>query len=139
MSKHTLLRAYLAGIAVPTVFLLVVMTTYTILREIYGFPVPIERVIVFPMAIVPNMWGLWNVLYVAFLSKHRFPLGLYGCALVFVVSPLGFLLARVLDVSMIHYFIILAPLALPVGLAMYYLAWKYLVGFLNAELGIAQA
>jgi hypothetical protein len=25
----------------------------------------------------------------------------------------------------------------PIGMAVYYLAWKYLVGFLNAEIGIA--
>jgi len=30
-----------------------------------------------------------------------------------------------------------APFALPVGLVVYYLAWKYFVGFLNAELRIA--
>ncbi len=137
MGKHIYLRAYLAGIAVPTVLLLVAMTLYTILRVIYRFPVPIERVIVFPMAIVPNLWGLWNVVYVAFLARHRFPLGLHGDALVFLVSPLGFLFARVLEFPLPHIFFVLAPIAIPVGLAVYYLAWKYLVGFLNAELGIA--
>jgi hypothetical protein len=30
-----------------------------------------------------------------------------------------------------------ALLAIPVGMAMYYLAWKFLVGSLNAELGIS--
>ncbi len=34
MNKHPYLRAYLAGIAVPTVFLLVVMTGYTVIRYI---------------------------------------------------------------------------------------------------------
>ena len=61
MKDHTYFRAYLAGIATPTVFLLVVMTVYTFLRYAYNFPVPVERVIVFPVAIVPNLWGLWNV------------------------------------------------------------------------------
>jgi len=137
MGKHIYLRAYLAGIAVPTVFLLVVMASYTILREIYGFPASIERVIVFPMAIVPNLWGLWNVVYVAFLAKHRFPLGLHGDALVFLLSPLGFLFTRFLEFPPPHVFFVLAFIAFPVGLAAYYLAWKYLVGFLNRELGIA--
>ena len=54
MNKHPLLRAYLAGIAVPTVFLLVVMTSYTFIRYVYDLPIPIEPVILFPMAIVPN-------------------------------------------------------------------------------------
>jgi len=30
-----------------------------------------------------------------------------------------------------------APFALPIGLILYYLVWKYFVGFLNAELGLA--
>ncbi|HVH50301.1 MAG TPA: hypothetical protein VM781_01445, partial [Candidatus Bathyarchaeia archaeon] len=62
MNKHPFLRAYLAGIAVPTAFLLVVMTGYTCARYVWDIPAPIERVIVFPMAFVPNLWGLWNVL-----------------------------------------------------------------------------
>jgi hypothetical protein len=33
--------------------------------DVYNVPVPIERVIVFPMAVVPNLWGAWNVLRVA--------------------------------------------------------------------------
>ena len=54
MNKHPYLRAYLAGIAIPTAVLLVVMTVYTIVRYVYAVPVPIERIIVFPMAAVPN-------------------------------------------------------------------------------------
>src|SRR5260370_37199615 len=64
MNQHAYLRAYLAGIAVPTVFLLVVMTGYCVLRYIYHFPVPVERVIVFPMAVVPNACVLWYILFV---------------------------------------------------------------------------
>jgi hypothetical protein len=30
-----------------------------------------------------------------------------------------------------------APIALPIALVVYYLVWKYFVGFLNAELGVA--
>ena len=74
MNKHPYLRAYLAGIAVPTVFLLVGMTAYTVIRYVYAVPIPIERVIVFPMAAVPNAWGLWNVLYRASLA-NPLPLG----------------------------------------------------------------
>ena len=74
MNKHPYLRAYLAGIAVPTLFLLVAMTAYTIVRYVYKVPIPIERVIIFPMAAVPNAWGLWNVLYRAFLLTVTCPL-----------------------------------------------------------------
>ena len=137
MNKHPYLRAYLAGIAVPTVFLLIVMTGYAILRYVCNVPVPIERVIVFPMAAVPNAWGLWNVLYVALLSRKHFSLGLFGGALPLVLAPMGYLVTRLLGFAIPSHVFMVAPFALPVGLIAYYLVWKYLVGFLNVELGIA--
>jgi hypothetical protein len=137
MNKHTYLRAYMAGIMVPTPFLLVIITVFCIGRYVYNVPVPIERVIMFPMAVVPNLWGLWNVLYVAFLSQRRVSLGLFGGALPLILGPLGYLVARLLDFPIPHFVGGILATAFPVGLALYYLAWKYIVGFLNAELGIA--
>ena len=87
MNKHPYLRAYLAGIAVPTVFLLLIMTGYTVIRYVYAVPIPIERVIVFPMAAVPNAWGLWNVLYRAFFAGRRISLGVFGGALPLLLAP----------------------------------------------------
>ena len=137
MRKHPLLRAYLAGIAIPTVVLLVVMTGYTIIRYVFNVPVPIERVIVFPMAAVPNAWGLWNVLYVAFLEKRHFSLGLFGGALPLLLAPGGLVVTRLLNFTVPREVFHFAPFALPVGLIVYYLVWKYFVGFLNQELEIA--
>jgi hypothetical protein len=57
-------------------------------------------------------------------------------ALIFILSPLGFFFARVLDLPMAHRFIAVALFALPVGPALYYLAWN-LVDFLDIKLGIA--
>ena len=94
MNKHPYLRAYLAGIAIPTAFLLVATTGYIIIRYVYNLPVPIERVIVFPMAAVPNAWGLWNVLYRAFLASRHVSLGLFGGALPLLLAPCGYLIAR---------------------------------------------
>jgi len=139
MNKHPYVRAYLAGIAIPTAVLLLVMTGYTIVRYVYDIPVPIEKVIVFPMAAVPNAWGLWNVLYLAFLAKPKrhFSLGLFGGALPLLLAPGGYVVTRLLGFAVPHEVYQIAPLALPVGLIVYYLVWKYFVGFLNAELGIA--
>jgi hypothetical protein len=137
MNKHFYVRAYLAGIAVPTVLLLVAMTAYTVIRYVYAVPIPIERVIVFPMAVVPNAWGLWNVLYVAFVEKRHISLGLFGGALPLLLAPGGCLVARLLNFSVPHEVFAVAPFALPIGLVLYYLVWKYFVGFLNAELEIA--
>ena len=70
MNSHPYLRAYLAGIAFPTFFLLVFMTAYIIFRYVYNVPVPIERVIIFPVAAVPNLWGAWNILYAAGIARR---------------------------------------------------------------------
>lgn len=137
MNKHLYLRAYLAGIAIPTVFLLIVMTGYTIIRYVWAIPLPIERVIVFPMAAVPNAWGLWNLLYVAFVEKRHISLGLFGGVLPLLLAPGGYVVTRLLGFEVPHVVFHVAPFALPLGLIIYYLVWKYFVGFLNAELGIA--
>lgn len=137
MNKHPYLRAYLAGIAVPTVFLLVVMTGYTVLRLVYHFPVPVERVIVFPMAVVPNAWGLWNVLFVAWRRRVPLSLGLHGALLPVLLAPLGLLASVLLKFSIPGFAVHAFPIVAPVGLIVYYFAWKYLVGFLNRVLDLA--
>jgi hypothetical protein len=136
MSKHPFLRAYLAGICVPTIFLLVVATGFTFLRYVYNVPIPIERVIVFPMAVVPNLWGAWNLLHTAFLAQ-RFSLGFFGALLPLLLAPLGYFVAHLLEFPIPHPVLALAPIGLCVAVILYYLVWKYLVSFLNTELGIA--
>jgi hypothetical protein len=88
------------------------------------------------MAIVPNLWGVWNMLYLSLRSRRRWPLGLHGALLVPILMPAGIALARTLDVFMIQWHLALPML--PVGMAIYYLVWKHVVGALNAEMGIAE-
>jgi hypothetical protein len=144
MRPHPYLRAYMAGIVVPTVFLLIIMSVYAYNR--YYFEVssqfviplpgePLDRAIMFPMAVVPNVWGAWNMLYLALRSRFRWALGIHGAVLPLLLMPLGFALARSLDVFDIQWQFAL-PMV-PVGMTIYYLAWKYLVAFLNREVGIA--
>ena len=137
MIKHPYLRAYLAGIAFPTVFILIGMTVFTVLRYVYNVPAPIERFIVFPMAVVPTAWGLWNVLYRALDARRFVSLGVFGGSLPLLLAPCGYLVTRLLDFTIPHGLFAFVSFALPVGLILYYLLWKHLVGFLNAELGIA--
>jgi hypothetical protein len=137
MNKHIYLRAYMAGIFVPTLFLLIAMTVYCTGRYVYNVPIPVERVIVFPMAVVPNLWGLWNVAYIAFLAPRRVPLGIFGGALPILLAPLGYAVTRLVDFPIPHAVFGVFTIAFPVGLVAYYLAWKYIVGFLNTELGLA--
>ena len=135
MHAHPYLRAYMAGITIPTLFLLVVITVFTFVRYVFQVPMPIERVVVFPMAVVPNVWGAWNMLHVWSRSRRALSLGLHGALLPFFLAPAGFLLAERLGVTFVtplH-----AVTGFPVALIIYYLAWKHLVGFLNKLVGIA--
>ena len=137
MNRHTYLRAYMSGIVVPTIFLLVVATVFTIDRYVYDVPVPVERVIVFPMALVPNLWGLWNMLFIALRWRSPLSIGVHGAVLPILLGPLGFLLTRILDFPIPDFVAHVFPIAAPIALIAYYLAWKYAVGFLNRVLEIA--
>src|SRR5499425_814468 len=147
MNNHPYLRAYMAGICVPTPLLLVPLTLFFIARFVYNIPIPVERVIIFPMAIIPNLFGVWNVLYLASHARTRLPLGIHGAILPFIIAPAGFLLGRSLGILHvttygftyfgaveIHY----ASMAIvfPAVLIVYYLVWKYLIGFVNRALGL---
>jgi hypothetical protein len=143
MRPRPYLRAYLAGIATPTLFLLVIVTADAFLHafghdafspEVAGLMPQLERVLPFPMAVVPNLWGLWNVAYTAIHGRRRrWPLGVHGALLVLILVPSGVLLARTMGVAVS--FADALPV-IPVAMAIYYLAWKFVVGFLNRELGI---
>jgi hypothetical protein len=134
----------MAGIAVPTCMLIIILTVYAYNRFYFEVSsqfviplpgAPLDRAIVFPMAVVPNLWGVWNILYLALRSRLRWSLGVHGAVLPLVLMPLGVALARSLDVFELNWELVL-PMV-PVGMTVYYLAWKYLVGFLNQEVGIA--
>ena len=131
MNQHVYLRAYMAGAVVPTIFLLVVATVFTIARYVYDVPVPVERVIVFPMAVVPNIWGLWNVLFVALRTRLHLSLGLHGALLPILLAPLGIVVTSLLKFTIPGFAAHFFPVAAPAALILYYFAWKYLVGFLN--------
>ena len=144
MRPRPYLRAYMAGIVVPTIVLLWIASVdaYRLFylevpsQFVFGLPArPLERAILFPMAIVPNLWGVWNMVWVATKSRTRLPVGLHGSVLPALLVPAGILLGRALE--LFHIQMGYALLAIPVGMAMYYLAWKFLVGSLNREMGIA--
>lgn len=149
MRDHPYVRAYMAGITVPTPFLMIALTVFVLARLVYSIPIPIERIIIFPMAVVPNLYGLWNMLYLGSRSRTHLPLGLHGALLPFLLVPFGLLLGlsqgvfAFADHGLVkfglvtfHYFHI--ALILPLVLVFYYLIWKYLVGFCNRVAGIAQ-
>ena len=143
MRPHPYLRAYMAGIAVPTAFLLLMLGVYAYFRFYFEVPnqfviplpgPPLERAIVFPMAVVPNLWGAWNMLHLALRNRVPLSLGAHGALLPIILVPTGVTLARALDVFTIQ--MQFAIPMIPIGMAVYYLAWKFLVSYLNAEVGI---
>ena len=144
MRPHPYLRAYMAGIVVPTLFLLLATTVYAVHRFylevpsqfVFGLPArPLERMIMFPMAVVPNLWGLWNMLYLRVRPGIRISLAAFGAILPMVLVPFVLTLGMAFEVFYIQWGFALP--AIPVGMALYYLVWKFAVGFLNQEMGIA--
>src|ERR1700735_4433261 len=87
MKTHPYLRAYLAGIFIPTLGLLLALTIFIVTRLVFQVPVPLERSLVFPMALAPNLFGLWNILYL--WSGRRWPIGLHGALLPLIMAPIG--------------------------------------------------
>jgi hypothetical protein len=137
MNQHIYLRAYMAGIVAPTIFLLLVATGFTIDRYVYNIPVPIERVLIFPMAVIPNLWGVWNILFIASRQRTHLSIGIHGAVLPLILFPLGILLTSLLDFSIPGFVRHFFPIAAPVALIVYYLVWKYFVASLNKILGVA--
>ena len=137
MSAHRYLRAYLAGIAVPTLFLLVLLTGLTVARYLGRVPGPVERVIVFPMAVVPNLWGAWNMLYAWLAPRRRLPIGVFGALLPMIVGPTAVVLGAAMGVELPQFAVQALLVVLAVVTAAYYLLWKYAVRFLNEVLEIA--
>ena len=148
MNTHPYARAYMAGVAVPTMVLLVVLAVFILLRLILRIPAPIERIIVFPMAVVPNVFGLWNMLYLKLRKSRQVSIGGFGALLPFVLAPLGAAVACSLgfltttssgleysDAFRVNYGLLAAGFCLVI--VVYYLGWKYLVNFFNGVVGIA--
>jgi hypothetical protein len=147
MSTHPYLRAYLAGIFVTTLILPLILTAFIVVRLILQLPVPIERGLIFPMALVPALWGLWNMLWLASHERTHLTLGPHGAIFPFLLLPCGALVAHCFGIlsfagSSVTWFqsiqvpyLLIVP-AFCCGVAAYYLVWKYIVGFVNRVLGI---
>jgi hypothetical protein len=148
MNTHPYLRAYLAGVFLPTLVLPLLLAVFIVVRIVLQVPVPIEQAMIFPMAVVPSLFGLWNVLWLVSHEHTHLSIGLHGAILPFLLMPVGATLATCLGVLAIGShgvtwfqvcqvpYTLIAPMFLA-AVAGYYLVWKYVVGFLNGVLGIA--
>lgn len=148
MNTHPYLRAFLAGIFVPTLVLPVFLAVFIVVRIVLKVPVPIEQAIIFPMAVVPSLFGLWNMLWLGTHELTHLPIGLHGAVLPLLLMPLGATTACCLGVLTLGShsatwfqaceipYALIAPCFLA-ALVGYYLVWKYIIGSLNRVLGIA--
>jgi hypothetical protein len=148
MNTHPYLRAYMAGTALPSLALLVALTVFIVTRLILQVPIPLERVIIFPMALVPNAFGLWNMLYVWLRPHHHLPIGLHGALLPLILVSIGAVSAiyggfLAIGTHGVTWFQAIGVSYSVVALwflgavVLYYLVWKHAVGFFNQVLGIA--
>jgi hypothetical protein len=148
MNTHPYLRAFVAGIFVPVLVLPLILIFFIVVRIVLAVPVPIEQGMIFPMAVVPSLFGLWNMLWLATHQRTGLPIGLHGAILPFLLLPAGATTAICLGVLVLgtHSATWFAACSVPYALiipcfvgavAGYYLVWKYIVGFVNRVLGIA--
>ena len=148
MNSRSYLRAYLAGVFIPTLILPVMLSAFIVLRLVLKVPVPIERGLVFPMALVPAGWGLWNMLWLASHERTRLAVSVHGAVLPFLLVPIGAVVGRCLGVlelsatgvtwfQVCHVPYAYIALGLLIAVAVYYLVWKYIIGLVNREFGIA--
>ena len=136
MQSHIHLRAYMAGVTAPTVLVVFMLACFVVLRFGYNVPIPIERFMVFPLAIVPGLWGLWNMLYIVVRKHWCIPLGAHGALVPLVAGPLALGHAYLAGFDIPHLACAIFPGGVGVVMLAYYLAWKYLVGFFNRVLEI---
>jgi hypothetical protein len=148
MNTHRYLRAYLAGIFIPTLVLPLLLTVFIVVRLVLKVPVPIEQAMIFPMAVVPSFFGLWNMFWICSHTRTHLSIGVHGAVLPLLLMPAGVLTASCLGVLELSShgatwfqacevpYVVIAPCFLA-ALAVYYLVWKYIVGFLNSVVGIA--
>jgi hypothetical protein len=130
---HPYLRAYMAGVALPTMLMPIVIVGLRLMHPAdHGFAV--EELLVFPIGLAPNAWGLWNVLYVWLTRHRRIPQGLFGAGLVLVIFPGALAIQMTLDKFL--WTRELVAVGLPLTLGVYYLAWKHVVAWFNELLGI---
>lgn len=130
---HPYLRAYMSGIALPTMVVPLVLVGLS-LKGSTGHEFHIEDVLIFPLGLVPNAWGLWNMLYVWLRRRRDIAVGVYGASLVVLLAPAALGLQLVL--GKVIWTPGLFAIGFPIAVIAYYLAWKFVVGRFNDALGI---
>jgi hypothetical protein len=124
----------MAGLVVPSVTVCAV--ALIVAWRFFHIPAEIERTMVFPMAVNPFAWGIWNALWTALPPSRRLPIGWHGAVLPVLLVPAGVVLAGQLQFSFVTP--IGAVVVLPPTMVAYYLLWTYVVRSLNVVMGLSE-
>jgi hypothetical protein len=92
LHAHRYIRAYLAGVALPT--LVVCAAGFLIVGFFDRFDISVQRALILPLATNPLIWGVWNVAWVALSPQRRALIGWYGVLLAVLLIGVGLLVAR---------------------------------------------
>lgn len=76
------------------------------------------------------------MLYLALASRRWVPLGVHGALLLLLIAPLAFAITRAVDFPIPSFVVHGFPIVFLISIAVYYLMWKHVIGFLNDLLGI---
>lgn len=132
MNTHPYFRAYLAGVAPPSILYFAGVGTAACAALVRQMPVEFPPLAIFPVAIVPGVWGLWNMLHLRL--RPRWTLGLHGAVLPLLLAPAAFSVLRAFGIVWLTPWML--ALGIPVGAVLYYFVWKYVVGWCNRALDI---
>ena len=143
MKEYRFVKAYMAGAVLPTLAMLGMITAVFVARFVLRVPVAFERAVIFPIAVVPALFGFWNMLYIGVRGGcPGWKIGALGALFPFVMAPIGGSFAHAMGFLEIARSGVrwLGQVEIPMAFLLswfvfvviaYYLIWKYVVGWLN--------
>jgi hypothetical protein len=123
----------MAGIVTPTVLSFAVYLVAVAGYPLFSLPpVPnasVFNVIIFPLVVITNLWGIWNGLYA--VLPRKLPLAVHGALLPILNFGLGYAVMRISEFPATGDMMRMVPISLLMSMVFYYLLWKFVVAFLN--------
>jgi len=150
MNTHPYLRAFLAGIFVPTLVLPVMLVGFITLRLCWRSLCLLSVSLFFRWRLCRRCSELWNVLYWRRIERTHMALGAHGAILPFLGAPTGAFVASSLGMLQDWHTRdrVVSDVPDPLCISRRHFCgggggvlpgWKYIVGFLNGWLGLRKS